>query len=1176
MAFNKEKVMDSARKLAEKNQHDKAVKEYLRVVQEDPKDIRVWLKIGDLHVKRGSKQDATEVYLKVARVYAEQGFTDKAIAVFKQVLKIDPHLVDVNLRLAELYRQRGLLADAMQHFEAVAGHFHREGNTKEALATVRQLVELDPENVATRIKLAELYSKENLTADAIAEFIRATDQLRKQARQEDFIKVAERLLWHQPENIALSRELAALYLRRGDARRALQKLQACFKADARDVETLAMLAQAFQALDQGAKTVSVLKELAKIHDENKQTAKADAVFRKILEFVPNDPDALARVGVNAMPPTPPPTRAATPPPLRATTGRAATPPPVRPPANKAKFGITADLPAVGGHRMTGAVPLIDDDNLALAKGRAGSNAAADFSHELKSEDRSYRSVSVAGERHAEEISKVLAETDVYLKYGLHQKAIDHLRRVFDLDPDNFEARERLKDVYLAQGREGDALDELMQLAESTAPVDVGRAVGYLREALAVDAGYRPAHELARRHRLDLSVSEEEAPPSYDYSSGAVAIVDDDGFDDLAFDEGPRAPLPPVVAGPRAASFDDVDDFDPADLIAPHGSPVPARPPGPMLGRTTMPSGSAASSRGGGVIVVPPLADEDDFSLDALPDAGLPAETRQVDVDEVQAMAHATLDADDLEFEDGVVERSDVGFDPGARGGAGWGGPTPVTPVARPIPAPRSASGRIATPAPDTWSSSSEWAVARAAVAQARSGQAARLDDETIGQDIDDRIAAEFAADSLAQASGDLALPADELPPDDLPFDPAAARAFDAQVGSGYADARARFELEPDVHDRPTGLVEPGPEFELEAASAGFATPAYGADVSELPPEATATHGEQTGLAPPPMMAELSPPDEATAFDAFGVPPSPSEVVGRAYPAPAPEPTQDAGAHTAHVPATAPPPGNLEDELDEADFYISQGMNDEAVEILHGLLIRYPGHALVEAKLAELGQGGAELDATGAAELTGPSPTELAAAAIDPPSNHTQALDLEELDVVDDLIELDPELDDPAQGGPQRSDPNASKPAVMLERPVEDGDADTHYDLGQAYKDMGLHDEAIKAFEKAARGPSREAQARLMIGLCYREQHNPSAAVNQFKQALHAPSLTDLERQSLYYEIGVSYDGMKDAAEALYYLEMVVKRDPTFLDAGERVQRLRAAGGAARAPSRADGPGGEAR
>ena len=88
------------------------------------------------------------------------------------------------------------------------------------------------------------------------------------------MKVAERLLWHTPDNHALNRELAGLYLRRNDPRRALQKLQACFKADPRDVETLGLLAQAFQALDQKPKTVSVLKELARIHVENGDSARA--------------------------------------------------------------------------------------------------------------------------------------------------------------------------------------------------------------------------------------------------------------------------------------------------------------------------------------------------------------------------------------------------------------------------------------------------------------------------------------------------------------------------------------------------------------------------------------------------------------------------------------------------------------------------------------------------------------------------------------------------------------------------------------------------------------------------------------------------------------------------------------------------------------------------------------
>jgi tetratricopeptide (TPR) repeat protein len=144
-------------------------------------------------------------------------------------------------------------------------------------------------------------------------------------------------------------------------------------------------------------------------------------------------------------------------------------------------------------------------------------------------------------------------------------------------------------------------------------------------------------------------------------------------------------------------------------------------------------------------------------------------------------------------------------------------------------------------------------------------------------------------------------------------------------------------------------------------------------------------------------------------------------------------------------------------------------------------------------------------------------------------------------------------------------PKKRKPTVMLEKPLDEGEFDTHYDLGLAYKEMGLYDEAVKAFEKVIRAPGREVQCRVMIGMCLREQGNPSEAVHQFKQGLHAEP-SERERMSLYYEIGVTYESIGDEGEALYYFESVTKRDPGFADAAMRADQLRSRVGRATQPT----------
>jgi len=1108
MAFNKNKVMDAARKCVEKGQVDRAIKEYLRVVQEDPKDVRVWLKIGDLYAKKGAKQDATDTYLKVAKFYSEQGFYLKAVAVYKQILKLDARLVEVNLKLAELYRQLGLLSDAMQHFEMVAAHFHREGKTAEALATVRQLVELDPDNVATRIKLAELYSKEEMVEEAVSEFRHACDFLRAHNRQDDFIKVAERLLWHRPDNHDLNRELATLYLRRNDARRALQKLQVCFKADPRDTETLALLAQAFQALDQKSKTVSVLKELARVLDEDGQKEQCRDVHRKILMYVPEDADSRAYLGDAA--PKKKVARAA---------AASAVPEPVaalgsaahgrRAPTPARGFEIaSSDLPRPHSGKATGSMPIIEESlepqfGSPVAARAPSEELAADLSLD---DDPSYDTGSIAGEVHAEEIVKILTETDVYVKYGLHAKAIEHLRRVFDLDPENVEARERLKDIFVSQGREDEAVGELLQLAELAAPGDPEQAEVYLRELLALDGTNADAFDLAQRFDIDIAggsgvelIAEDSDAielGSADLAGGGLEPVRDDDleFSDIGFEDEDLGFV--SEPGPGEAGAD-------SDMRYVDSSSAPDEFSDSF--EFELDDGASAAAD-----IHPPVVEDRS------------AVTQEVDIDQVEEMVSLDELGDDLEFEGGFAEPiaeqhavDEFSFDD-----------------AKAFDAELPPADAYPTDDPDAYAPDAD----RAFNAESDAGDEFSFDDAgSFGEP------AGFASQPDFDAVGG-------YEDESVGFDDAAPT-FDVapNYDPGASDPEISIEPAIETEEQPPGSLPAASDHDLEFEALG--EPMADGHAFDAEPIADVGRVESDfGVGDRPTAPRL----DDYAEDAQ-TPYSPPDVMEDEFPGM--EPTPEGGGLHAQGPAgetldqtvegdyemiaAEPQPTSadesagtsLEDDLDEADFFVSQGLYGEARDILEGLLARYPGHPLVTAKLQDV-------DAMEAAAAGG-----RAASDFDTPRLDAEQDEIQSVQEVMSTIEEPPE-----QAG--------SRPAVLLQKPVEDEDADTHYDLGLAYKEMGLYDEAVKAFEKVMSVAGREVQCHLMIGLCHREQANFSEAIHQFKTGLHEPAITDQEKLNLYYEIGGCYEAISDPSEAVYYYEMVYKKEGTYRDVARRLETLK--------------------
>jgi len=121
--------------------------------------------------------------------------------------------------------------------------------------------------------------------------------------------------------------------------------------------------------------------------------------------------------------------------------------------------------------------------------------------------------------------------------------------------------------------------------------------------------------------------------------------------------------------------------------------------------------------------------------------------------------------------------------------------------------------------------------------------------------------------------------------------------------------------------------------------------------------------------------------------------------------------------------------------------------------------------------------------------------------------------------------------------------------------VEDNDSATHYDLGVAYKEMGLIADSINEFRLAARDPARECVCLSMVGVIELERGNLEAAADAFIKALNATERTVEQELSLYYELGAIFEAKQNNAEALYYFRKIQRKDPQFRDVGDRIREL---------------------
>jgi tetratricopeptide (TPR) repeat protein len=622
VAIDREKILALAQKYVEKKRYDKAVIEYQKVIQEDPNDARTLLKIGDLQSKMEEYAGAIATYERVGRFYASQGFSQKAIAVYKQIREIiSKHVPDleekyghVAPKLAELYQQLGLTSDALAALDEVATRLHRQGRETEATEIFRKIVEIDPTSPLPHLRLAEALSRGKDIDGAAAEFSHAADLLAKSGRRDDALKVIERLLQHKhdPEQ---ARAAAELYLARNapnDGLQALAKLQICFQANPRDLDTLGLLARAFNHIGQAAKAVEVHKEMARIARDTGRDDLFQELIDRLLKLVPNDETvrqlAMAPRNMSSVPPP------------QTQPGRVASATVPEAVARRDRGDVVGDAPVLE------SVTEEELDSEAYVDVADGEISDADpevdgFGVPPPSEDTDVVLVEANVSRPRElsvqtraQVTRVLSDAAALRRARLPGKAIAVLQGGVAAVPSALELRQALRDLLLELGQTQEAVAEMLAMAEvQVEALDAEDAVRTLQDALALDPENLRAAEILRALGYELV---EEPNPS---STLRSAEAEEEPQPPPREAPQARRPEPARPGGLPTYNLDEIDEPETGLSPDPEPSPRSARG-GAHPARTT--NGDAGAR--GAVAVARPKARLEDMDDPFAAEAPLPS------------------------------------------------------------------------------------------------------------------------------------------------------------------------------------------------------------------------------------------------------------------------------------------------------------------------------------------------------------------------------------------------------------------------------------------------------------------------------------------------------------------------------------------------------------------------
>jgi pilus assembly protein FimV len=159
--------------------------------------------------------------LNSAEKYVQQGKLQNAIAEYEKILKNDAKDLTVANTVGDLYSRLGESDKATECFKTVGDAYASQGFTVKAIAMYKKISKLKPslENV---LKLAELYTQQGLFNDARAQYLQVAEEFLKSGELDNAVRIFQKILEMDPENTVMRVRLAEVYVRLGKKTEAWQ------------------------------------------------------------------------------------------------------------------------------------------------------------------------------------------------------------------------------------------------------------------------------------------------------------------------------------------------------------------------------------------------------------------------------------------------------------------------------------------------------------------------------------------------------------------------------------------------------------------------------------------------------------------------------------------------------------------------------------------------------------------------------------------------------------------------------------------------------------------------------------------------------------------------------------------------------------------------------------------